>query len=144
MDYGEYINGFIERDRVGVYEGCMRIERIDISPIEATFFKDGDGVSHIRIRRKPVLEYDSRTEKFVKRRSEPFWEAYLTKQIGDGVVQYAGEFYFLRFKFSIVGVWDKVLGKDKQRLNLYVERRPMNEQNIINKIKERNANERNT
>ena len=48
---------------------------------------------------------------------------------------------FLRFKYSIVGVWDNVFGKDKQRLNLFVERLPMSEQTIINSNNERKLKE---
>jgi hypothetical protein len=43
----------------------------------------------------------------------------------------------LRFRYSIVGVWDNILGKDKQRLNLFVERLPMSQQTIVNRINER-------
>jgi hypothetical protein len=55
-------------------------------------------------------------------------------------VAYKGEFAFMRFRFSITGVWDKVLGKDKQRLNLFVERLPLPEQTIINSINEAKKN----
>jgi hypothetical protein len=42
----------------------------------------------------------------------------------------------MRFKYSITGVWDKILGNDKQRLNLFVERLPLTQQTIINSINE--------
>jgi hypothetical protein len=56
------------------------------------------------------------------------------------VVAYKGEFIFMRFKYSIVGVWDRILGKDNQRLNLYIERLPMAQQSIINNIRDNNTN----
>jgi hypothetical protein len=33
-------------------------------------------------------------------------------------------------------VWDKILGNEKQRLNLFVERLPMSQQTIVNSINE--------
>ena len=43
MDYGDYINGHIERVAQGGYSGQLTVEGIDLSPIEAQFFKkDGD------------------------------------------------------------------------------------------------------
>lgn len=35
----------------------------------------------------------------------------------------------------MTAVWDK-FSKDKERLNLYVDRLPLQEQNIINKLKQ--------
>lgn len=58
----------------------------------------------------------------------------MKKQTDNNVVAYKGEFFFMHLKYSIVGVWDKVFGTDKQRLNLYVERKPMGQQTLINAI----------
>ena len=69
----------------------------------------------------------------------------MKKQVGqDGVIEYKGEFMFMRFRFSIVGVWDKILGRDtnRQRLNLFVERLPMSEQTLLNSINERKRNDK--
>ena len=49
-------------------------------------------------------------------------------------VVYVGEFYFLRWKFKIVGMWDDVDGILKQRLNFFVDRLPREQQTIINGI----------
>ena len=129
-------NGFLQRTRDGRYEGQLTIEGIDISPIEGVFFKQ-DNKTHLWLKRKPLLEYDSVHEKYVQRPREPRWEAYLEKQ-GDGTIAYRGKFLFLHFSFSIVAIWDVVLGKDNSRLNFIVERQDMTEQTIINSIRERN------
>jgi hypothetical protein len=47
-----------------------------------------------------------------------------------------GQFIFLRFKYSITGVWDVVIG-EKQRINLFVERLPLKKQTLLNEINER-------
>lgn len=135
QDYG-YINGFVERTKGGIYEGKLTIDGVDVSPINAVYFKR-EGKTCLWLRRNDKLEYDMDTDKFIARKRSPQWEAYLTKQVEGDVVAFRGEFYFLRFKFSIVGVWDSILGKEKNRLNLYVERLPMNQQTIINGINER-------
>ena len=127
---GEYINGFLQKTREGRYEGELHIEGIDISPIFGVLFKQ-DGKNYLWLRRKDLLIYDEATQKYIKRKREPRWEAYLEKQMNNDVVEYKGEFLFLRFRFTISGVWDGVFGRDKQRLNFYVDRLPMAQQDII-------------
>ena len=130
------IDGFLQRTGSGGYEGKLNIDGVDLSPIEGVYFKNG-GDTCLWLKRKPLLEYSIKEEKYLQRPREPRWEAYLTKK-GDGLIAYKGEFYFLHFRYSIVGTWDNILGKEKQRLNLMVERLPMNKQVIINSIKNRN------
>lgn len=137
-DYG-YVNGFVERKQGGRYEGKVSVEGIDLSPIVGVYFKRGNK-SFLWIKRKKILEYDNQECKFTERERKPMFECYLEKQIDnkEDIVAYKGEFFFMRFRFSIVGVWDRILGHDeKQRLNLYVERLPMAEQTIINGINKR-------
>lgn len=133
----EQTSGYIDRKSDGSHQGSILIESIDISPIVGVYFKEGNE-QYLWLKRKPLLEYDFKLGKYVKREREPRWEAYLKKQMDGNAVAYKGDFIFLHFRYSIVGLWDKVLGYDSQRLNLFVERMPMNEQTIINKIKERN------
>lgn len=121
---------YIQRRRDGRFEGEVSIEGIDLSPIDGMFYKQ-DGKMFLYLKRRPVLEYDAETMSYKQRESMPYWSAQLEKQ-GDGVCAYRGEFMFLRLRFSIVGIWDKIMGQDKQRLNLYVERLPIQQQNIIN------------
>lgn len=137
MDDFSYINGQIERKQEGRYEGAVRIEGIDLTPVEATFFKDDNGDSYLWLKRKPIMEYDFESQTYTTRQRRPSFEAYLKKQINDSVVAYKGEFMFMRFKFSIVGIWDVVLGKENQRLNLFVERLPLSQQTILNDINQR-------
>ena len=137
---GEYINGYIERKAGGEYLGEVKIEGIDLSPIIAQYFKQ-DGENYLWIRRKPLLEYDAETQKYTKREREPQFEAYLKKQLEDKTFAYVGEFIFMRFRFKIVGIWDTILGLDKKRLNLFIDRLPMSEQTIINGINERKKHE---
>lgn len=137
---GEYINGYIERKAGGEYLGEVKIEGIDLSPIIAQYFKQ-DGENYLWIRRKPLLEYDADTQKYTKREREPQFEAYLKKQLEDKTFAYVGEFIFMRFRFKIVGIWDTILGLDKKRLNLFIDRLPMSEQTIINGINERKKHE---
>ena len=66
----------------------------------------------------------------------------MKKQMEDDVVAFKGQFMFMRFKFSIVGVWDTVIGKDKSRMNLFVDRLPMSQQTILNDINERKRKEK--
>lgn len=136
MDEYGYINGYIERKNGGKYEGAVSVQGVDLSPIEATFFKEEDD-NYLWLKRKPIMEYDIESQSYRTRQRKPLFEAYLKKQSDNGVVAYKGEFMFLRFKFSIVGVWDGVVGKDSQRLNLFVERLPMSQQTILNDINKR-------
>ena len=131
-DYG-YTNGYIERKSGGKYEGSVSVQGIDLSPIEATFFKSEDD-SYLWLKRKPIMEYDMESQSYTTRQRRPSFEAYLKKQAENNVVAYKGEFMFMRFRFSISGVWDGVIGKDAQRLNLFVERLPMSQQTILNDI----------
>lgn len=137
--FGEYINGYIERKKEGRYEGELSIEGIDISPIIAVSFKQ-EGKTYMWLRRKDMLVYDNETMQYIARKREPRWEAYLEKQTEGNAVAYKGEFLFLRFRFSIKGVWDSVLGKEKTRMNFFVERLPMERQDIIQGINKRKAN----
>lgn len=135
-EYG-YINGYVERKEGGAYLGSLNIEGIALSPIQGVYFTD-EGNNYLWLKRKRVLEYDAESQTYKEREASPKWEAYLKKEIDGSVVAYKGEFNFLRFRFSIVGVWDRVLGTDKkQRLNLFVERLPMGKQTIINSINDR-------
>lgn len=132
----DYVNGYVERKKDGTYGGSLTIEGINLQGgITATYFKD-DGENYLWIRRKKVLEYDFESQAYHEREARPPFEAYLKKQLNDGTVAYKGEFAFMRFKYSITGVWDKVLGNDKHRLNLFVERLPLSQQTIINSINE--------
>lgn len=137
-----YTNGHIERKKDGRYEGEVNVEGIDLSPIVGTLFKK-DTDTYLWLRRKDLLIYDDKTEKYVNRKREPRWEAYLKKQVDGNVIAYLGEFAFMHFKFSIKGVWDSVLGHSNSRMNFYVERLPMSKQTIINNINERKRKEAN-
>ena len=138
--YG-YINGSIERRNGGRYEGTIKIQGIDLSPIEATFFKDDNGEQYLWLKRTPIMQYDFDTQTYTSRKRKPVFEAYLKKQLDDKSIAYKGEFMFMRWKFSIMGIWDGILGKDNQRLNLFVERLPMSQQTILNDINERRKQE---
>lgn len=131
----DYINGYIQRSQGGSYDGKITIEGILLPAISAVFFKD-DGESYLWLKRKNVLEYDHESQTYKEREAKPQWEAYLKKQLDGDTVAYKGEFFFMHFKYSISGVWDKVLGDEKQRLNLFVERLPLSQQTIINSINE--------
>ena len=127
--------GYIERGQNGRYGGKVNIEGVVLDGVVGVYFKK-DGDSYLWLRRDKVLEYDDKTMTYKEREARPQWEAYLKKQLEDDTIAYKGEFNFLRFRFSIVGVWDRILGNDKkQRLNLYVERLPTSHQVIINAIK---------
>ena len=132
----DYINGYIQRTKSGSYEGRVTIDGVTLPSIIAIFFVDGTD-RYLWLKRKKVLDYNFETQSYKEREAEPRWEAYLKKQLDNNTVAYKGEFMFLRFKYSIVGVWDKILGNDKQRLNLFIERLPMSEQTIINSNNER-------
>ena len=137
QDYGDYINGHIERVAQGGYSGQLTVEGIDLSPIEAQFFKK-DGDIFCFIKRKPIMQYNHETQSYSTRERKPALQIYMKKQINpDGVVAFAGDFMFMRFKFKIEGVWDKILGKEKHRLNLFVERLPLSEQTLLRSINEK-------
>jgi hypothetical protein len=132
----DYINGYIERNKDGTYGGSLTIEGITLQGgITAVYFKD-EGENYLWLRRKKVLEYDFESQSYREREAKPQFEAYLKKQVDNNAVAYKGEFFFMRFKYSITCIWDKVLGNDKQRLNLFVERLPLSQQTIINSINE--------
>lgn len=137
--YEDYVNGFVERTRDG-YAGRITIEGINLGEIVATYFKK-ENETFLWLRRMKILEYDDVSQSYVERDARPKWECYLKKQVDDNVVAFKGEFNFMRFRFSIAGVWDSVLGMDKHRLNLYVERMEKKQQRIINNINERKKNE---
>lgn len=139
IDLGDYINGHIERKSGGRYEGQIIVDGVDLSPIEATYFVQ-DHKNYLWIRRKPIMEFDIERQQYITRRRKPDFECYLEKQVNGGVVEYKGVFTFLRFRYSMVGVWDRILGKDLQRLNLYIERLPLKEQTILKGINERKRN----
>lgn len=141
MANSEYINGYIERKAGGEYCGELSVEGISLSPLIAQYFKQ-DGENYLWLRRKPLLEYNMQTQKYSKREREPRFEVYMKKQIDGETIAYVGVFLFMRFKFKIVGVWDSIMGRDKKRLNLYVDRLPMKDQTIINSINERIKNEK--
>lgn len=134
---GEYINGYLERSAGGNYEGRISVEGIDLSPITGVMFKQ-DSKSYLWLRRKDILEYDYDQQRYISRKREPRWEVYLEKQMDGNVVAFKGEFLFMRFRFSITGVWDGVFGKDKSRINFFVDRVPMDRQDIIQGLSKRN------
>lgn len=136
----DYISGYIERKAGGEYSGTLSVEGINLSPIRAQYFKQ-DNENYLWLRRQPLLEYNAQQQKYTTREREPRFEAYLKKQNDDGTFAYVGEFIFMRFKFRIVGIWDSVIGREKMRLNFFVERAPMSEQTIINSINERRKKE---
>lgn len=132
----DYQNGFLERKYGGKYEGNLTIDGVNISPIEGIYFKDEKTrKNHLWIKRKPLLEYSFEYKEYKQREREPRWETYLVQK--EGTIAYEGEFLFLKFKYKIYGIWDKVM-TDRYRLNLFVERLPLSSQSIINSINERN------
>lgn len=138
----DYINGYIQRSQGGSYDGNITIDGILLPAISAVFFKD-NGENYLWLKRKKVLDYDYESQTYKEREAKPQWEAYLKKQVNENAVAYKGEFLFMHFKYSIVGVWDKILGNDKQRLNLFVERLPMSQQTLINSINEQKLKQEN-
>lgn len=137
MRYDDYVNGFVERKPGGRYEGQLSVDGVFFPSVVATYFKK-DGKNYVWIRRKDVMEYDYDSGTYRTRKAEPRWEAYMEKGVENNTVSYKGTFTFMRMRYSIEGVWDKVMGMDRQRLNLYIERLPMNEQTILKAINERN------
>lgn len=133
---GDYINGYLERDGEGNYIGEIIVDGVNLSPITGVMFKQNDK-NYLWLKRKNILEYNKEEQRYISRKREPRWEAYLEKQMDGSVVSFKGEFTFLRFRYSICGIWDKVFGKDKYRLNFFVERLPIERQDIINGLKNR-------
>lgn len=128
-----YVSGYLEKTKEGKYEGEIKVEGISLSPISGVMFKQ-NGKVYLWLKRKDMLVYDHDRQTYIARKREPRWEVYLEKQLKDEAIAFRGEFVFMRFRFSIVGTWDKVLGRGKNRINFFVERLPMNRQNIINSI----------
>lgn len=136
----DYNNGFIDKGDNGEYLGNLNIEGINLSPVCGQYFKK-DGDTFLWIKRRPVLEYDFKTGQYSRREREPRFECYLKKQSDGDAVSFRGEFVFMRFRFSITGVWDSyIYGDSHRRLNLYIERMPASQQTIINSINERKRN----
>lgn len=133
-EHSHYCDGHLEK-RDGRYVGKLKVDGVDLSPIEGLYFKE-NGKMYLWVKRPPILEYNVAKGRFVPRPREPRWEAYLEKQ-PSAAVAYMGTFAFMRFKYRITGIWDAVLGESRQRLNLFVERLPKQEQTIINAINER-------
>jgi hypothetical protein len=135
----DYINGYLERNSDGRYKGTLKIDGVSLSPIEGLYFKE-DGKMFLWLKRSPMLEYDDMTKSYQKREREPRWQAYLEKNEEGGSVAFSGKFIFLRFCYSIVGVIDKTFGKERNRLNFFVERMPSDKQVVLNSIVERKTN----
>lgn len=137
FDYerGSYCDGYLQKDGEG-FAGRLKVDRVDLSPIEGMYFKERDRL-WLWLKRRPLLEYDTELGKYRERAREPRWEAYLEK-VNKGVVAFEGIFAFLRFRYRLTGIWDDVLRDSRRRLNLFVERLPLSEQSIINAINERN------
>lgn len=131
-----YTDGYLERKSGGRYEGKIKIDGVDLSPIEGVYFKD-KGNQYLWIKRKPMLEWNFERNEYVTRQRFPIWEAYLQHR-SDSSISYKGDFTFLRFRYSIVGIWDKQTDASKNRINFFIERLPHNQQTIINGINERN------
>lgn len=141
MEDALYANGYLERAGNGSYQGRLNIEGIDISPIVGVYFRK-ENETYLWLKRQRILEYDDVNQRYIEREAQPKWEVYMKKQTDNNVVSFKGEFFFLRFRFTIIGFWDKVLGNDKHhRLNLVVERMQMSQQTIINKINARKISE---
>lgn len=127
---GEYVNGYLERTTDGRYEGEITIEGVSLSPIVGVLFQKDDK-TYLWLRRKDMLVYDESTQKYLTRKREPRWEAYLEKQVSNDAVAFKGEFPLIRWRFSIVGVWDSVFGREKSRINFFVDRLPMERQDLL-------------
>lgn len=139
----DYINGYIERKKNGLYSGAISIDGIDLGDIDCSFLQE-NGKKYLWLKRHPILEYDDETLSYKKRNRRPMWEVYMEKQYDNGIVAYRGEFTFFRFKYAIVGIWEKTYGgPSQQKMNLYVDRLPMSKQTIINRINDRKRNEKN-
>ena len=127
---GDVVNGFVERKADGSFAGKITIDGVLLPSITASYFEK-DGQTYVWLRRTDVMDYDFDTGKYVRRKAEPQWESYLKKQNEGQTVAFTGEFVFMKFVYSICGIWDRILGTDKNRLNLFVERKPMSEQRIL-------------
>lgn len=129
--------GYIQKGKNG-FEGEITIEDIVLSPIEGKFFVyKKDKRQYLCLKRKPILEYNQEIKRYETRPREPRWETYLQRQDNDNI-PYVGTFVFLHFKFKIQGTWDLTdMGKKTKKMNLFIERLPMQEQTIINTISER-------
>lgn len=124
--------GYIERSRGG-YVGELNIDGVDISPISAVYFKD-NGTHWLWLKRKKIMEYSFETGEYTARAPSPAFEAYLVKaKSNQKEYAYKGDFVFFRFKYTIFGVWDEMM-KKTDRLNLYIERKPIEEQNILKRL----------
>lgn len=133
----EGISGCVTRDKDGKYSGWIKVDGVDLSPISAMPFKDGDDV-FVWLKRKEIMEYDIQTSSYKTRKREPQWECYLKKENNNNNIVYKGEFVFLKFKYRITAMWDLSFGDvDQQTLNLFVERLPKSEQTILQGINER-------
>ena len=69
-DYGGYINGHVERTSKGEYTGRLSVEGIDLSPIQAQYFKK-DGDIYCFIKRRPIMEYSMEQGKYITRERKP-------------------------------------------------------------------------
>lgn len=141
---GEYINGYLERTKEGNYKGRISIEGVDLSPITGVFFKrtdNQDNATYLWLKRTDILEYDAESQSYKSRKREPRWEAYLKKQVTKDGVIFKGEFPFMRLRFSITGMWDNIFGKEKGRINFYIDRLPQEKQDIMQGIIERQRND---
>ena len=69
-DYGDYINGHVERTAKGEYTGRLSVEGIDLSPIQAQYFKK-DGDIYCFIKRRPIMEYSIEQGKYITRERKP-------------------------------------------------------------------------
>lgn len=125
--------GYIERTK-GEYVGEMSIDGINISPIVGFFFKDGR-TRWLWVKRKKILEYDMETGTYSTKNPKPTFEVYMQKQTS-GNIAYKGEFVFFKFKYSIVAFFDDAKTQDK--VCFAIERMPIEQQNILNRIKEIN------
>lgn len=127
-------DGYLQREAGGVYRGRLRIDGVDLSPITGVYFKE-KGNTYLWLQRSPMKEYDETTQTFKDKPREPRWEAYLKKNTSSPSIAYDGMFFFLRLQYRIVAMWDAVMGKERGRLNFYVERLSAKEQHIIQNIK---------
>lgn len=129
-------NGYLARKGEGRYEGEIMVEGISLSPIQGMYFKSNEGKMMLWIKRKRILEYDDINMRYTEREREPRFETYMNEVVeyNERRIAFRGEFMFLRLRFTIIGIWDTILGNKKDRLNLYVERMPMEQQTIVNNI----------